>query len=218
MNTVHAPRHGRRLAVTLAAASALTMLAAVAAQPAYAQLATVPPGCGVYSGTMVPVGQLDDHSNDPQPLGTFGVDSSGDFYDTPYQVPLVADIIVVGTTGFTDNIRGNVFDNVICGRGGDDWIRGGFGIDEIYGAAGADSLWGEQDGDVLHGGPGRDTLHGDNAGDNFADEIHGGTDDDWMWGEGGSDEFFGGADLIGDEVFDFDPATDPPCVDVEIGC
>jgi hemolysin type calcium-binding protein len=223
MYSVRAPRHGRRLAVTLATASALSMLAAAAAQPAHAQiLVPVPPGCGAYSGTMVPANQLDDHSNDGAPLGTFGVGPAG-FFDLPYQVPLVAGIIVVGTTGFTDNIQGNVFDNIICLRGGDDWARGGFGSDEIFGGAGADSLWGEEDGDVIHGGQDRDTLHGDDPGNshgNFdlVDEIYGGQDDDWMSGGAGGDDFTGGLDLnVGDEVFDFDPAADS-CTGVEIGC
>lgn len=218
MNTVHAPRHGRRLAVTLAAAFVLSLLAAAAAQPAYAQiLVPVPPGCGAYSGTMVPINQLDDHSNDPQPLGTFGVG-----FDMPYQVPLVADIIVVGTTGFTDNVQGNVFDNIICGRQGDDWIRGGFGNDEIVGGPGNDSLWGEEDGDVLQGGPDRDTLHGDDSTNShgvldLADEIHGGKNNDFMSGGANNDQFFGG-DGLSDDVGDFDAAADTCALDVENGC
>ncbi|MEV4537476.1 calcium-binding protein [Asanoa sp. NPDC049518] len=189
---LHAVRWRRM--VGAAAAAVLGGAIALSAAPASANaLVLVPPGCGSYSGTWVQAARLDDHSGDPGPLGSFGMGGSG------YQVPLVADVIVVGTV-FSDRIEGSALGDVICGLRGNDWIYSGAGDDEIFGGLDGDSLWGEAGADTLWGGDGEDWMWGDNPANSNnqsdgADELHGGVNDDTMFGGlgGDGDDFHGGS-------------------------
>lgn len=73
----------------------------------------MPPGCGPYSGTLVPANTLDDHSNDNAPPA--------------YQVA-AAGHITVGTR-FDDHITGTAGVDIICGLAKRDFIQVGAGAD-----------------------------------------------------------------------------------------
>jgi hypothetical protein len=195
MTTIRTPFRSRRPA-QLAAASFLLAagIAVASAQPASAQVAmvVVPPGCGSASGTLVPANKLDDHSNDPLPLGVVG--------GAPYLTDQTFGMITVGTA-FGDHIQGsNGVDDTICGLAGGDHLLGAAGFDDIYGGDGPDAVSGDADADNLHGGDGTDVIYGDNAtnsngGADGPDLIVGGARADTLRGGASIDDIRGGSGI-----------------------
>lgn len=192
MGTV--PSNSRR-AVHVAAAFVLSSgLVAMSAQPVSAQMVVVPPGCGSYSGTLVPANKLDDHSLDYDPLGDI---ANG----IPYLTQITFGMITIGTQ-FPDyiqgnNITGSAVDEVICGLDEADWLTGGSGNDEMFGGEGADSLWGMEGGDLLSGGLEVDVLYGDDPTSSggiydLGDTIQGGEGNDFLYGGEDTDTLRGG--------------------------
>ncbi len=179
----------RRRATYVAAVLAMSSgLVAGAAQPAHAQvLVPVPPGCGSFSGQLVPANTIDDHSADTVGLGEAF---------TPHQVPANAAMITIGTP-FIDFIQGNAVSEVICGLGDGDVLWGGGGTDDIFGGPGVDTLLGESNADHLNGGEGEDYIYGDDLTNSHgtldgADTLQGGQQDDLLHGGAGFDVIRGG--------------------------
>ena len=79
-------------------------------------------------------------------------------------------------------------ENVLEGRGGNDWISAHGGNDWLYGGTGADTLYGGDGNDALYGEADADYLYGD-AGD---DKLYGGAGDDTLFGGYGKDYLDGG--------------------------
>jgi len=67
-----------------------------------------------------------------------------------------------------DTLRGGAGEQLLAGRGGDDWLRAFAGADTLDGGAGADRLSGRGTGEMLLGGDGADTLNGLGGADTLA--------------------------------------------------
>lgn len=113
------------------------------------------------------------------------------------------DLVVNGIgSGRSDDIYGNIHDNVLDGGSGHDWLFGFDGDDTLVGGQGDDVLFGDEGDDLVIGGSGSDVLFGD-EGD---DVMYGGWGDDYIVGGYGDDTMLGGngADFIngnqGDDV------------------
>jgi Ca2+-binding RTX toxin-like protein len=111
-----------------------------------------------------------------------------------------------------DTIRGNLHDNVLGGRAGNDTVEGGEGRDSLYGGDGNDSLRGENGDDYIRGGPGDDILGGGDGADFLqgsegADSLYGGFGQDRLWGGIGPDVLWGGADA---DTFTFGWVAESP--------
>lgn len=120
---------------------------------------------------------------------------------------------------FDDVITGNVANNRLEGRGGDDSIYGLAGDDTLYGFEGDDELSGGEGDDLILDGLGQTTASGD-EGDDFVialsgdalltggadnDILVGGADNDLLRGEAGNDVLRGDAGrglLFGDDLLD----------------
>ena len=209
MTTTPHSLRSRRPAHLAAAAFVLAAgIAVAAAQPASAQvLVVVPPGCGSLSGTLVPDTQLDDHSNDPNPIGTQA---------NPYLADQAFGMITIGTAG-DDHIQGSSgVDDTLCGLAGADHLYGAGGVDNVFGGHGADVIEGDAGADNLHGGDGTDAIYGDNdtnsnGGFDGADLIVGGARADTLRGGAGYD------DIRGDSGSDFaeSQADSASCTSIE---
>ena len=97
-----------------------------------------------------------------------------------------------------DTITGNDAPNALSGGAGADYIRGLNGDDLVFGDDGADDVNGNQGFDIVRGGEGADlvrggqgvdTVYGD-AGDD--PHVNGNLGDDWVFGGAGNDTAFGG--------------------------
>ncbi len=189
---MHANRHTLRRAACIGGALALSSgLLAGAAPSAFGQaMVVVPPGCGTLSGTLVPAGQLDDHSADVVPLGAVGA---------PHFISAFAGGQITVLTNLTDIVEGAPIGETICGLDGDDQINGNQGPDVIFGGDGADIIQGQEADDVLSGGPKGDFLFGnDSVNSNPAldddDELQGGDGRDHLEGGHRNDILEGGED------------------------
>ncbi len=80
-------------------------------------------------------------------------------------------------SAFADTLIGDNRDNVLAGRGGDDFLDGRRGDDTILGGGGADFMRGQFGNDRLEGGDGNDVLRGD-----YGDDV--------MLGGAGDDIYF----------------------------
>lgn len=107
----------------------------------------------------------------------------------------------INATNFDDILIGNVSNNKLLGKGGDDFLDGLFGNDTLDGGDGNDKLLGYFGNDTLNGENGNDTLNGEN--DN--DTLNGGSGDDTLIGGGGADHLTGGA---GQNVFVYQELSD----------
>ena len=86
-----------------------------------------------------------------------------------------------------DILAGDLSNNTLMGRDGDDTLYGGpdGGDDRMYGENGNDSIFGGIGNDTVHGGIGNDTIYG-GAGD---DVLSGGADDDtFVFAPGNGDD------------------------------
>ena len=103
----------------------------------------------------------------------------------------VPDIENVTGSAFNDTLAGDMRDNVLQGRDGNDNLYGGpgGGDDRLYGGKGDDKLYGGIGADILEGGPGND-------------ELNGGADADRLYGSTGDDRLKGGP---GPDIFVFEP-------------
>ncbi len=113
----------------------------------------------------------------------------------------------------SDTITGNMLDNLLLGRsgndtldsgGGDDRIRGGNGRDELIGRDGRDRLWGQNDDDTLSGGDGRDVLKGGSGNDT----LNGDGGNDRLSGNQGADRFVFALHGDRDRISDFEDDLD----------
>jgi Ca2+-binding RTX toxin-like protein len=84
-----------------------------------------------------------------------------------------------------DTLIGNIFDNVILGRGGSDFLNGYTGNDTQFGEGGDDIIYSEDGDDKLFGGAGNDQIEGGNGNDH----LSGGIGQDNLLGELGRDVF-----------------------------
>lgn len=118
--------------------------------------------------------------------------------------------VLLGTDLGNDRLFGENGEDVLLGRGDDDFLsggkhddilRGGNDDDILQGGMGNDQLFGGHDDDILNGGNGNDMLFG-NAGE---DDLRGGNGDDEVNGGGGDDNLFGGE---GSDNFVFYAASD----------
>jgi Ca2+-binding RTX toxin-like protein len=127
--------------------------------------------------------------------------------------------IITGTDD-KDFMIGDVTDDDMLAKEGNDIVQGDLGIDQIYGARGDDSI---------QGGPGNNQLFGGSGNDNLIggvddDIIDAGPGEDHMLGDFGNDVLRGGpgADYFGcgdglDIILDFDQAKgDVRSVDCEL--
>ena len=94
--------------------------------------------------------------------------------------------------------NGNVLDNGIEGRAGNDKFDGKAGDDTLLGLDGNDTLIGGDGDDFLSGWVGEDQLDGGNGNDLLSgldgnDTLKGGAGDDELFGEAGDDLLIGGA-------------------------
>ncbi|TMM49383.1 calcium-binding protein [Sulfitobacter sabulilitoris] len=112
---------------------------------------------------------------------------------------------VRGSRDAADAIRGDQFNNMFEGRGGDDTLLGEGGDDTLYlglgndlggGGAGNDSIIGEAGANTIYGGAGDDTVQGGSGNDTV---YGGGTGTNSLLGNDGDDLIFtgGGGDFVG---------------------
>jgi len=87
-----------------------------------------------------------------------------------------------------NTLTGNIGDNRLRGKGGNDIINGGEGDDKAWGAAGLETIHGDDGDDILHGGLNDDVIYGDN--DN--DVLYGNRNNDTLYGGNGADRLIGG--------------------------
>lgn len=109
----------------------------------------------------------------------------------------VADLDLQGHSG-ANLLIGNLGDNVLDGRNGNDVLEGLSGADLLVGGAGFDVLKGGHDNDRLEGGLGDDQLYGGAGydvllGGTGTDILSGGKSGDTLYGGLGNDGMFGDA-------------------------
>jgi len=118
---------------------------------------------------------------------------------------------VIHGRGGEDFLYGAAGDDVVYGEGGRDLVEAGAGEDVSYGGAGPDSFFETGEGgepisyaagkDVVHGGPGNDFAEEDLG----PDLLYGGSGNDQLGGGPGADTLIGGGGndfLVGDTGFD----------------
>jgi Ca2+-binding RTX toxin-like protein len=103
-----------------------------------------------------------------------------------------------------DTLDGGVGNDIIWGEQGDDNISGGVGEDILIGGSGIDTLHGGSDNDHLFGGTEKDYLYGEDGvdylyGEEGDDELNGGANNDFVYGGEGSDQIHGS---LGDDFLD----------------
>ena len=180
---INSHRHdqlGRRLGG--AAASLVLAGAELTSVQSASAVTVVPPGCGRWSGQLVPEGwDYEDHSADTTAVNVVLSNSTEVFY--------------IGTA-FGDTIQAGTTQNIICGLGGDDTLLGGDDVDELYGGDGVDTLSGQTASDFLSGGARADVLYGDDVANanifDTGDELQGGDGNDDFYGGRGTDTIRGG--------------------------
>ena len=146
-------------------------------------------------------------------LAALGGHAEGDTFTglVTVQDTEVPDIEHLIGSSHDDTLAGDLRNNTLKGRDGDDTLYGGpdGGDDRMYGENGNDSIFGGIGNDTVHGGIGNDTIYG-GAGD---DVLSGGADDDtFVFAPGG------GADTItdfgnGDDKLDLSTFADIASVD-----
>ena len=193
----------------LGAAAALLLAAGAVVGLASPASANIPANCGPWSGLAVPAGYtLYDFSASAVAIGTLAV---------PYQVPLVANVIVAGSN-LNDVIVGTALDDIICGLAGADVIEGGAGDDELYGGADSDILSGQENSDFVSGGPGDDYLYGDQPVPTVfdtGDTLQGGDDADHLYGGAFPDTLRGGTGGNDNDFVDGGPSMNDTCREYE---
>jgi Ca2+-binding RTX toxin-like protein len=123
-------------------------------------------------------------------------------------------------SGFSDQLFGNQYSNVIYGGAGNDWIDGVGGIDSLYGGDGHDTLVSRAGAQLLDGGAGFDVVHydyaasgvsaalynpsvnnGEAGGDSYVsiEGLVGSAHADWLYGDTNSNTIEG---LAGDDWID----------------
>ncbi|MEM6453708.1 MAG: M91 family zinc metallopeptidase [Acidobacteriota bacterium] len=101
-----------------------------------------------------------------------------------------------GSNNAGETFIGGEGNDIIDGRGGDDYAEGGLGNDHIDGGDGRDVLYGGQDQDTIFGGAGRDYVSGGRGhdelfGDAGNDTVAGGMGNDMVNGGDGIDTLLG---------------------------